>query len=200
MKPSRKKVLEIGCSHHPLQRTLAIFLKRLPREVEYHGVDICEFSGAQKRHNRKVANFHRMDGRSLAFRGDCFDEVHTNFLLTDDKHVTPSDRIQILKEIRRVLKDEGMVVIAGETRDKDSSIPDFKAEIRKLLQQDGFSMKFVTGDIDGDDPPEIFTAFYSSFSIAGWTKHTAPIWRPGSKGFVIVAQAVGKPLEECPRK
>ncbi|MDO8592381.1 MAG: class I SAM-dependent methyltransferase [bacterium] len=78
---------------------------------DYAGVDISEayINYARRRYNK---TFKAMDARRLAFPGQSFDIVWVNGVL---HHLDDASVRQILKEIKRVLKTGGRVIIMEDT-------------------------------------------------------------------------------------
>jgi len=87
------KLLDVGCSRGGLR-------KYLNGEVEYYGVDGL---------NQKLANyvFTDLNSKELPFKDKVFDAVNCSAVL---EHLFYP--LELLKEIKRVLKDDGVVLLS----------------------------------------------------------------------------------------
>lgn len=100
---SGEKVLDLGCGNG---RLLEIFRDK---NMDYIGVDNSEklIELAKKRYPKE--RFLRADALNLPFPANYFDKIYSIAVL----HHIPSKefRLQFLKEARRVLKPEGLLII-----------------------------------------------------------------------------------------
>lgn len=85
---------------------MAAQLKRYFPGITLYGVDLkaSQLNTAKRRH--PVAHYAQADGAQLPFKDGSFDRVHCSWML---EHVpTPPGPVAILKEVRRVLKPDGL--------------------------------------------------------------------------------------------
>lgn len=130
---SKDRVLDLGCGNG---RFYESFVKR---EVEYLGVDPSAnlINIAKKNHSQ--GNFQVASGDSLPFSDNYFDKVFSIAVL----HHIPSlnFRSQFLKEAKRVLKDDGYLILTvwnlKEKVEKDFSLLSWFKR-RKLDKGDAF--------------------------------------------------------------
>ena len=96
------KVLDLGCGNGRL-------FELVSKKGEYYGVDISARLVEIAKERYPQAQFFLFDGLNLPFQDNFFDKV---FCLAVFHHI-PSEkyRLQFLKEIRRVLKPEGILVL-----------------------------------------------------------------------------------------
>lgn len=107
--PNRKfSILDIGCDWGYL---LMLIKSRYP-EAHCWGVDIdrysCEFGAKLARNNKLDVHLQYSNANNLAFPENTFDYVVSTGTF---EHILPEWRSQALREIRRVLKPGGRVVI-----------------------------------------------------------------------------------------
>jgi ubiquinone/menaquinone biosynthesis C-methylase UbiE len=79
-------------------------LKERYGDALLHGLDLSETQLRCAKQNHPGISWARGDGQSLPFRDDCFDRVHWSWFL---EHVSPDAAVQVLEEVRRVLKSDG---------------------------------------------------------------------------------------------
>jgi len=135
-----RRILEIGHGGIPFSYgdncRVKNFAAKLPPDVLYCGVDMPSTRDAVRAHNTSI--FERqyrkvspgrvallgMDAAQLAFRDGVFDEAHMHNVVTD--YLVPASCVRrMLREIFRVLKDGGSLIITGEAGSKvfhDSSL------------------------------------------------------------------------------
>ncbi|MEK6920462.1 MAG: methyltransferase domain-containing protein [Nanoarchaeota archaeon] len=104
-----KKVLELGCS-------MGFFSFALAREganvtaVDYsaQSLEIAKQFLKEKKNKDLALSFHQMDARNLTFAPESFDVlVNYDFI----EHIYPGDHKQVVKEMFRVLKKDGIAAI-----------------------------------------------------------------------------------------
>ena len=100
---SGDKVLDLGCGNGRLLDVLSDI------EIDYLGVDLSAnlLEIAQEKH--KSNRFLKMDGEKIPARDESFDVI---FCLAVLHHLPSSrERVQLLKEVRRVLKPGGKLIL-----------------------------------------------------------------------------------------
>lgn len=97
------KVLDSGCANGRFFEVIK------NKEAEYFGVDISEQLIDIAKKNYPEAKFQVADSLKLPFPDSLFDKVYSMSVL----HHIPSKNLQLqyLKEIKRVLKTEGLLVL-----------------------------------------------------------------------------------------
>jgi len=97
----KEKILDLGCGNGRLYKLL--------EKTNYTGIDISErlISIAKKKYPR--VNFKVANALNLSFKKELFDKVYSIAVL----HHIPSKklRIQFLKEIKKVLKKDGSLIL-----------------------------------------------------------------------------------------
>ena len=78
-------------------------LSRYPG-ISLTGVDLSASQLATARKNHPGAMYARANGSALPFHDDTFDRVHASWFL---EHVAPQTAVDVLREVRRVLKRGG---------------------------------------------------------------------------------------------
>jgi tRNA (uracil-5-)-methyltransferase TRM9 len=98
-----EKVLDLGCGNG---RWYKVFKEK---KVDYFGIDNSEKLIEIAKENFPEAKFFVGDAMNLPFPDNFFDKVYSIALL----HHIPSEdfRIKVLKEAKRVLKPEGMLIL-----------------------------------------------------------------------------------------
>jgi ubiquinone/menaquinone biosynthesis C-methylase UbiE len=98
-----EKILDFGCGAGQWYE----FFKE--KKVQYFGVDFSEKLIEVAKAKYPDANFQVIDGINLPFESEFFDKVYAIAVF----HHLPSEKIRILvlKEIKRVLKKEGMLIL-----------------------------------------------------------------------------------------
>ena len=101
-----EKVLNIGAGNGYLEEAVS---NRLGRNVDWTGTDITEetFKKLQKRFSNY--SFKKAIITKLPFKDEIFDTV---CLLEVLEHIAPSETLLVLKEINRVLKNGGRIIIS----------------------------------------------------------------------------------------
>jgi len=124
-----RRILEIGHGGIPFSYgnycKAKNFAAELPPDVLYCGVDIprtkhgirAHCTSGFERQYREVSNrgvaLLGMDATQMAFRDGVFDEAHMHNVVTD--YLVPASCVRrILREIFRVLRDGGSLIITGE--------------------------------------------------------------------------------------
>ncbi len=98
-----EKVLDSGCGSGRLFEVLR------KKEVDYYGVDISDKLIQIAKKNHTGAKFQTFDGLDLPFSDKFFDKVYSVSVL----HHIPSQKLRLhyLKEAKRVLKNEGLLIL-----------------------------------------------------------------------------------------
>lgn len=97
------KVLDLGCGNGRLLQALK------DKNVEYIGVDNSEELIKEAKKKSPEADFRVVDILKLPFQDNYFDKIY--FIAT--LHHIPSEkiRLEVLKEAKRVLKPEGIIIV-----------------------------------------------------------------------------------------
>lgn len=98
--PGVDRILDLGCG----TGTSADLFKRILPEAQWIGLDIEESPEVASR-SRTGVEFHSFDGINIPFPDESFDLIFSNQVL---EHVRQP--VELLKEVRRVLKPEGVMV------------------------------------------------------------------------------------------
>jgi len=98
-----ERILDLGCGNGRLYKVLQ------DKEVDYFGIDFSEQLIKIAKTNYPEAKFQVADILDLPFPNNFFDKVYSISVL----HQIPSRefRLQSLKEVRRVLKPEGLLIL-----------------------------------------------------------------------------------------
>lgn len=99
------KWLDLGCG----DGLSAVYVQKYLPGTEYHGLDISANS-IEKARSRGLKGplFHLYDGIKIPFEDNSFDVV---FMACVMHHISPGQRDGILNEIKRVLKENGRLII-----------------------------------------------------------------------------------------
>lgn len=131
-----ERVLDLGCGNG---RWFKLFQEY---RVDYIGVDSSENLIEIARQEYPHARFQVVDALSLPFSGDFFDKIYSIAVF----HQIPSKnfRLQFLKEAKRVLKPEGILVLTAWKfhRPKEALLL-FKYTILKLIWKSKLDFKDV---------------------------------------------------------
>ena len=99
------KWLDLGCG----DGMTAVFVQKYFPKTEYHGLDISANSIEKaKKRGLEGPLFHLYDGVKIPFEDNTFDVV---FMACVMHHISPGQRDGILSEIKRVLKENGKLII-----------------------------------------------------------------------------------------
>lgn len=118
-------VLEIGCGNGFYSALLSPHVKKVftgdleTANANTHTMGIAKAKGLLKKLNISNVNLASFSGVNLPFRSGVFDLVFTSSTL---EHI--SDRVEVIKEIKRVLKPEGKAIII---------VPNFTTSIYSVL-------------------------------------------------------------------
>ncbi len=135
-KPS-EKVLDLGCGNGRFSKYL--------EKTDYTGIDFSEgmIFEAKKRFPEKT--FLVDTALSLPFQEDYFDKVYSIAMF----HQIPSSlyRLQVLSEIRRVLKKGGMAFLTSWKMRGDEKIAEFLGEKEIYLKRKRYYYLFEEGEL-----------------------------------------------------
>lgn len=161
-------------SYGSLYRSPRDLMEVLPRDVEYHGIDFYRDSGieyiisqilagegtediikerlltAEREYNLlKPSNIflYHMSATDLGFRNKTFDEVHAHFFVTDPD-IKISELECAAKEVRRVLKNGGSLIISGELQ-PSLGMPEPKGMGYWFIRQSGLILDNGREALDG---------------------------------------------------
>ena len=105
------KILDIGCGRGEMVFWAAEKGAKNVVGIDYSS-DAIDLSNLSKKHYstdiQKKVNFKKMDANKLGFPDKSFDGI---FMIEVMEHLYPEEQERVLKEINRVLKDDGFVLI-----------------------------------------------------------------------------------------
>ena len=143
LKNNELKILDVACGTGRFVQDLF----KTKKEIEYHGIDTSKamLKKLKDRMKGKLINLYCQDASKLPFKDKTFDISYSFHLLW---HIEKSDQIKIIKEMMRVTKDGGIIIIDAYNKDffydkirKKRKYPDgyevFKLsikEIKKILK------------------------------------------------------------------
>lgn len=167
-------IVDLGCGTGSLSWMLA---QRFP-DRRISGLDLDERALKIAREKAIAGydnvSFDRADARALPFADDSVDAVAACLFF---HHLLPRDKVKTLKEVRRVLRSGGQLVVADWGR-AHSPLSALGFMTVRIL--DGFS---VTRDHTSD-------AFPARLSEAGFSDVTERAWFPAAVGTVRVWSAM----------
>ena len=100
-----KRFLDFGCG----DGNTAKHIRKYFPTARYYGVDVAEDCiKTAKELNGMYGNFVKYDGKRLPFKSDSFDMIFVSCVM---HHIKKKDRRRILRELFRVLKPSGRLVI-----------------------------------------------------------------------------------------
>lgn len=100
-----KRVLDLGCG----DGTSAKYIDEICEVESYTGIDVSEQSIAEAtKQSIDGFTFLAYDGETIPFEDNSFDVVFIACVL---HHIDPAQRVNILRECRRVLSDDGKIII-----------------------------------------------------------------------------------------
>lgn len=99
-----KKILDIGCGDG-----VNLPLANIFPEIEYEGIDYAEQTIEAAKRNYPNIHFKVGDAFDLPYKDDSFDMAIISSVLILYKDET--DRVKLLKEANRILKDNGILII-----------------------------------------------------------------------------------------
>jgi ubiquinone/menaquinone biosynthesis C-methylase UbiE len=131
-----EKILDLGCGNGRLYETLK------EKKVDYIGVDFSEKLIEIAKRRFPETKFQAADAINLPFPNNFFDKIYSTAVL----HHIPSEefRLQFLKEARRVLKPEGLLILTVWNLWQ-------KAKIKKLIFKFTLSRIFGKSKLDFND-------------------------------------------------
>lgn len=106
LKKDKIKVLDIACG----TGRLAEYVFSSKKNIDYYGVDSSEemLKEFRKKIANKNLNLLNADACKLPFKDNTFDLTYTFHLLW---HVEKKDQVKIIKEMIRVTKDDGIIIL-----------------------------------------------------------------------------------------
>ncbi len=132
-----EKILDLGCGNGRFSQYL--------EKADYVGVDFSEemISEAKKRFPGK--SFLVGNALNLPFEADFFDKAYSILMI----HQIPSHeyRLQVLSEIKRVLKKDGIVFLAVWKMKGDEKIESFLGEKEIYLKRKRYYYLFEEGEL-----------------------------------------------------
>ncbi len=100
-----KSILDFGCG----DGNTACFIQKLCTGYTYTGIDVSKESiRVAKERELPSCSFYDYDGSTIPFADETFDVVFASCVF---HHIEPQNRLDSLKEIYRVLKQGGKVII-----------------------------------------------------------------------------------------
>ncbi|MBA2648551.1 MAG: class I SAM-dependent methyltransferase [Legionella sp.] len=99
------KVLDVGCGHGLIHHHL---LTNNKENLDLFGVDIASSVIEMAQLNNPTVNYQSYDGLKLPFPGNTFDIA---FAICVMHHVPPLQWLDFLEEMKRVVKNNGIVII-----------------------------------------------------------------------------------------
>lgn len=104
--PQRGRVLDVGCA---TGRSL-LWYKRVRSDLEYYGIDV----GDVKEQMPAFVHFCQGDAQTMSYSDEMFDFVVVRHLF---EHVSLDERLNILKECYRVLKNGGVLFVLSPSEE-----------------------------------------------------------------------------------
>lgn len=132
--PEKGRVLDAGCGHG---RDTHYFARH---GLEPVGVDLAEDMIDYAKEN-KEGEFHKMDINDLAFENQSFDGVWCNTVLI---FFPPQEMKQILQELKRVLKEDGMLYLGLKAGQRDYVYREkYGSKVKQYLLTEKESMQMI---------------------------------------------------------
>jgi len=142
------KILDAGCG----TGSLAITLKQKYKNIELYAIDIdkdvLKIAENKNRKNNIKIFFKQAPVQSLPYKSSFFDIVYSSLVI---HHLKTKDKILAMKEIHRILKKNGVFILADFGRPKnfitvpfswfsllEEGYDNYKGLIPKFLSQAGF--------------------------------------------------------------
>lgn len=177
-------------------------LKRFPG-IELIGADLSRTQLATAQQNHSAVKYVRANGAALPFPAATFDRVHWSWFL---EHVPPDVSVQVLTEVRRVLKPGGYVHFTEVDNSTFKTVPPLPKVLEAMDalnagQQRAGGDPFIGPKLDGYARAAGFTRVDARPSpIVG--NEDDPVYFQGfidefSEIFESVDEALGAPLEEA---
>lgn len=106
------KILDVACG---TGRFVQDILK-MNRKIEYHGLDTSKemLKKLKKRLGNKFVNLYNADASNMPFKDNTFDITYSFHLLW---HLEKKDQVEMIREMIRVTKNGGIIVIDAYNRD-----------------------------------------------------------------------------------
>jgi ubiquinone/menaquinone biosynthesis C-methylase UbiE len=142
---------------------MAAQLKKYFPKITLFGVDLRESQLKTAKARHPIAHYAQANGARLPFRDATFDRVHCSWLL---EHIpTPPGPVAILREVRRVLKPDGLchfIEVDNSTWRTVPEIPDITAVMNALND----------AQLIGGGDPFVGQKLPALFKDAGFTRVT----------------------------
>jgi len=121
-----KKVLDVGCG---MGRDVAYFMEE---GLDVIGIDLSEKMIEEAKKRVKKGKFKIMDFRKVDFKDKTFDGIWS---MAGFVHIAKDEMPKLLKEMNRVLKEEGIIYIAIKEGqgEKEVKAPKYKGEPRVFV-------------------------------------------------------------------
>lgn len=156
--PAKAKILDLGCGPGNFAQYL------VSKGFEVIGIDISsKMLNIAKSHLPQIS-FHQGDFRSIPYADQSFDAIFSAYSLI---HIPQTDVVQVIGEMRRVLKGEGTVLVLVQSGNHDHFIQEpLKPELQNFVnffqleqlaqdfQEQGFQIKEHI-EIPIDDPDNL---------------------------------------------
>jgi len=140
------RILDIGCGNGRLAVKLERYIKP---PGEYYGIDIAETLIEEAKGKIIASNFKFaiIDSPALPFQNDYFDFIVLFSVFT---HLYHEDIIQLLREIRRVLRDSGIcissIIADPDIKECEGNIAEMRHNVdflKEIIGQQGLIVKSV---------------------------------------------------------
>lgn len=169
--PDGSKVLDVGCNSGAFMEIL-----KESKNCDVTGVDIA--SGPLELAKKKGLNAFYADAEALPFEDGTFDVVIMREVIS---HI--HDRIQAMKEVRRVLKKDGIFLGSAPHRNLERNVWDDKAPHHKYYDEKGIMSDLSS--VFGETHLKVLTG--AQFSTGFMMSHMAAkpaefLWKAGEKG------------------
>jgi ubiquinone/menaquinone biosynthesis C-methylase UbiE len=164
--PEGSSIIEIGCG-------IGRDAKRLLEKYKYTGVDASKSMLEIAKKNNPGANFEVMDFHNLSFADNSFDGFWAAASLL---HVPKSEIQQVLKGIKRIVRNKGVGFISlklkdsldeGVIKENKQGIPTERyfsfyqeGEFNKMLQQAGFNVVEETRVQENDERKQMWLCYF----------------------------------------
>jgi ubiquinone/menaquinone biosynthesis C-methylase UbiE len=171
--------------------------------IELIGADLSRTQLATAKENHPTVRYVRANGAALPFPEGSFDRVHWSWFL---EHVPPDVAVQVLREVRRVLKPGGYAHFTEVDNSTFKTVPPLPKVLEAMDalnagQQRAGGDPFIGPKLDGYARAAGFTRVDARPSPIVGNAHD-PVYFQGfidefSEIFESVDEALGAPLEEA---